>query len=164
MEKFFKINSESDLYRKYFDFIDMSKKFNEIYKEFAQKHEIESHEYYQSANRLCICPTEKDKERFKGMFCADSYTDFKKTAPICKEWAKLCKENKIETPRKPSVAWDTNVNLNSNRSSQRLFHIGNMLIGSIDNKCDEKFDLSSEFEEIKASEFYKIVEESEEKQ
>lgn len=161
MEKFFEVNRYSDFYKKYFDFLDMSDKVNELFKQFAEENNIETTQYYQNTERLSIIPTEKDKITFKGMFVSNSDTDFKKTAPICKRWIDWCKEHGLKTPRKPNLLWDSSCKLGSFSISSRLFHIEKKLYGSVDNKCNANIELSDGFIEMKASEFYKIIEESE---
>ena len=104
MEKYFEVKKDSDFYKKYFDFRDMSNKVNKLFKQFAEDNGIEKKEYYQNTDRLVIVPTQSDRIKFKGMFVANSDTDFKKTAPICKSWVSLCKENGLKSPRKPSLA------------------------------------------------------------
>lgn len=160
MEKYFEVKQDSDFYKKYFDFLDMSKKVNEAFRQFAKDNGIETEEYYQNTERLSIVPTEGDKIKFKGMFVANSDTDFKKTAPICKSWVSLCKEHGLKTPRKPNLLWDSYCNLGSYSVGSRLFHVGEKLYGSIDNKCNANIELTDDFIEMKASEFYKIIEES----
>lgn len=163
MEKYFEVKQNSDFYNKYFDFRDMSNKVNELFKQFALDNGIETKEYYQNTDRLVIVPTQADRIKFKGMFVANSDTDFKKTAPMCKSWVSLCKENGLKSPRKPSLAWDSNCKLGSYSTSSRLFHIGEKIYGSIDNKCDADIELTDEFIEMKASEFWKIIEDAENK-
>lgn len=163
MEKYFEVKRDSDFYKKYFDFLDMSDKVNELFKQFVKENNIETKQYYQNTERLSIIPTEKDKIAFKGMFVQNSNTAFKKTTPICKSWVSLCKEHGLKTPRKPNLLWDSSCKLGSYSVGSRLFHIGEKLYGSIDNKCDANIKLTDDFVEMKASEFYKIIEESEEK-
>lgn len=134
MEKYFEVKKDSSFYKQYFDFKDMSNKVDELFKKFAKDNGIETKEYYQNTYRLAIVPTRTDRIKFKGMFMTNSDTDFKKTTPICKNWVKLCKEYNLKTPRKPCLAWDTNCKLGSYSISSRLFHIGEKVYGSINNK------------------------------
>ena len=163
MEKYFEVKQNSDFYKKYFDFVDMSNKVNELFKQFAEDNGIETKKYYQNTERLVIVPTQEDRIKFKGMFVQNSDTDFKKTAPICKSWVNLCKENGLKSPRKPSLLWDSSCKLGSCSTSSRLFHIGEKVYGSIDNKCNADIELTDDFVEMKASEFWKIVEDAENK-
>ena len=162
MEKYFEVKQNSDFYKKYFDFVNMSDKVNELFKKFAKDNDIETKEYYQNTERLIIIPTQADIIKFKGMFVQNSDTDFKKTAPICKSWVNLCKENGLTSPRKPTLLWDSSCKLGSYSTSSRLFHIGEKVYGSIDNKCNADIKLTDEFIEMKASEFWKIIEDEEE--
>ena len=164
MEKYFEVKKNSDFYKKYFDYIDMSNKVNELFKQFAKDNGIETKKYYQNTERLVIVPTQEDRIKFKGMFVQNSDTDFKKTAPICQSWINLCKENDLKSPSKPSLLWDSSCKLGSYSTSSRLFHIGENVYGSIDNKCNTDIELTDDFVEMKASEFWKIVEDAENKQ
>ena len=40
MEKYFEVKQNSDFYNKYFDYIDMSNKVNELFKQFAEDNGI----------------------------------------------------------------------------------------------------------------------------
>ena len=81
MEKYFEVEKDSDFYKKYFDYVDMSDKVNELFEQFAKDNDIETEEYYQNTERLSIIPTQADRIKFKGMFVQNSDTDIKKTAP-----------------------------------------------------------------------------------
>ena len=163
MERYFEVKQNSDFYNKYFDYIDMSDKVNELFKQFSKDNGIETKEYYQNTERLVIVPTQEDRIKFKGMFVQNSDTDFTKTALICKSWVNLCKENGLKSPRKPSLLWDSQCKLGSYSTSSRLFHIGENVYGSLDNKCNADIELTDDFVEMKASEFWKIVEDAENK-
>lgn len=89
MEKYFEVKKDSDFYKKYFDFVNMSDKVNELFKKFAKDNGIETKKYCQNTERLVIVPTQEDRIKFKGMFVQNSDTDFKKTAPICKSWTNM---------------------------------------------------------------------------
>ena len=156
MEKFFVVKKESNLYVEYFDFIKMSDRLNDEFKKFAIENGIKSTRYYQTADRLCIEQTKEDRLKFSQMLVANSDTDFKKSSKICKDWVSICKKNEIKTPREPSLIFY--INSHSNKYSQRLFHIDDVLYGSFDNKIDLDFNLGKDFEELKGSEFYKILE------
>lgn len=162
MEKYFEVKKDSDFYKRYFDYIDMSDKVNKLFEQFVKDNDIETEEYYQNTERLSIIPTQADRIKFKGMFVQNSDTDFKKTAPICKSWVNLCKENNLTSPRKPKLLWDSSCKLGSYSTSSRLFHIREKVYGSIDNRCDTDIELTDEFIEMKASEFWKIIEDEEE--
>lgn len=162
MEKYFEVKQNSDFYKKYFNYVNMSDKVNELFKKFAKDNGIETKKYRQNTERLSIIPTQADRIKFKGMFVQNSDTDFKKTAPICKSWVNLCKENGLTSPRKPNLLWDSFCKLGSCNTGSRLFHIGERVYGSIDNKCDADIKLTDDFIEMKASEFWKIIEDEEE--
>lgn len=163
MEKYFEVKQNSDFYKKYFNFVDVSAKLNELFRQFAADNGIETKTYYQTTERLVIEPTERDKFKFRGLFKQNSDTDFKKTSGISKRWVALCKEHELQTPRKPNLLWDSDCRIGSYNIGSRLFHIGEKLYGSINNKCDANIELTDDFIEMKASEFWKIIEDADEK-
>lgn len=154
MEKFFIVKNEK-LVQQVLDCEEMSEKVNEAFKKFAQENGIESKEYIQRTDMFHVCLTENDRKRFSGQLRKDGI--FKKNSPMGTAWRRICSENGLETPRKPS--WELNdlIRASCRGFSSRLFSIDGVVYGSF--KTDAVFKLPEEhFEELKASEFYRIVE------
>ena len=158
MEKYFIITPESSIYKKYIDYKEMSEKVNEAFKDFAQACGFETQEYYQSTQHLHICPTESDIEKFGKYFKKNDPGLFKKNAPLAKEWVNKCELLKLKSPFKPQLGFEIGV---YGKSRSRLFTIKDVMYGSLDS--DNDFKTPAGLTEIKASEFFKIVEEYEEK-
>lgn len=157
MEKYFRIPKEHRIYGMYVEFKDMSKRINEAFVEFAKENGIDTSEYYQTTESLYICPTEKDEEKFGKYFKKNIPGEFKKTSPLSKAWVKKCKELEIKTVRKPSLAWEFGI---FGSSRQRIFMIHDVLYASLSTNRD--FETLEGLEEIKASEFFKVIEDYEE--
>lgn len=155
MEKYFVIKPDSALYSDYFNYLDDVKNNSALFDAFAKKHKIEASSFIPSKKYLCIIPTEKDKDKFRNDF-TQSYLDggarqFKIRSNIGKDWINVMSD--IRPARKPNYFGLINV---YGRFYERLFHIGTDLYGSLSADCD--FDLHKCMTEIKASEFYKIIE------
>ena len=109
-------------------------------------------------NAKCqVVPTKKDTKKFESMLKKTSYGEFKKNAEISKEW--IAGVEKIGRIQKPRLFYY--FDLLGHRWRERLFHIGDKLYCSIES--DGEVSVSGFALEMKASEFYKIIEESEEK-
>lgn len=157
MERFFIVKNKKliELHKEY---ESMKKKVNDAFVEFSEKHGIEAKEYYQQTGHLKIVPTENDKQKFASQLTKDGVT-FRKNSALAKEWVNTCKELGLETPWKPT--WELRRLVNTNaRFRSRLFILNDVLYGSFE--MDYDFELPEEhFTELKASEFWKIVEDSE---
>lgn len=157
MEKYFIVTPDSLIYKGYLDYKAMSERVNIAFKEFAKEQGFETHEYYQSAKYLQICPTERDTEKFGKYFKKDTPGLFKKNSLIAKAWIDKCQVLELESPYKPNLGFELGI---YGRSRSRLFMIKDILYASLMADCS--FDNPKGFEEIKASEFFKIIEEYEE--
>lgn len=156
MEKYFMVTNEP-LIEQLKEYEIMRKKVDEAFKEFREEVGIETSMYYQSTDVLKLVPTEKDLDNFSSMMKVDRET-FKKNSALNKEWVKICKEKELKTPRKP--VWELHHLIGGHiyRFRSRLFSFNNKVYGSFESDGD--FTIPTEhFIELKASEFYKIVEE-----
>lgn len=157
MEKYYIVAPDSPVHKKYLDYKAMSEKVNIAFKEFAKEWEIETHEYYQSVEYLHICPTESDAKKFGKYFKKDASGLFKKNSPLAKDWADKCRALGLTSAFKPNLGFEIAV---YGRSRSRLFMIKDILYASFE--IDRDYENPEGFKEIKASEFFKIVEEYEE--
>ncbi len=155
MEKFFTINQGSALYNEYFKYLDDVKQNRALFNDFAKKHGIEASQFVPDKKRLCIIPTAKDEDVFRNDFTQgyleDGLRQFKTRSGIGKDWITVM--GNIKPARKPNYFGLIQV---YGRFRERLFHIGNVLYGSLSADCE--FELHKCMSEIKASEFYKILE------
>lgn len=157
MEKYYIVTPGSQIHKEYMDYKDLSKKVNTAFVEFAKEQGFETHEYYQSAQRLYICPTEGDVNKFGKYFKKDTPGLFKKNSPLAKAWVDKCQVLGLKSPNKPNLAFEFRV---FGRTSSRIFMIDDVLYASLRADCD--FENLDGLEEIKASDFFKIIEDYEE--
>lgn len=157
MEKYYIVTSDSLIFKGYMDYREMSEKVNCAFKEFAEEYGFETHEYYQSVQRLHICPTDSDTERFGKCFKKDTPGLFKKNTPQARAWVNKCQALGLKTACKPYLGFEFRI---YGRSRSRLFMIKDILYASFGTDCDFKDPVG--FKEIKASEFFKVIEEYEE--
>lgn len=154
MEKFYIVTPESPVHKDYQAYKEMSEKINAAFKEFAKENDIDTPEYYQRTDRLHICPTGKDKERFERFFQKTIPGCFKKNSQLSKRWLQRCVDRELETPRRPNLGMYFRF---FGKCSSRILMINNILYASFES--DDKFQPAAGFVEIKASEFYGAIEE-----
>lgn len=155
MEKYFTIKPNSQLYKDYFNYLEDLKTNANLFDVFAKEHGIEASSFIPYKKHLVIIPTEKDKDKFRSDFTQE-YLDcgarqFKVRSSVGKAWTNVMSD--IKPARKPNYFGLIRV---YGRYYERLFHIDKILYGSL--SADTDFDLHDCMDEIKASEFYKIVE------
>lgn len=160
MEKYFIVTEKSDLYKEYFNYKDNAKLVRDHYKEFKKENDIEAKEYYATNGYLYIVPTQNDLERFDSFLkvpLKNGLRAFKANSKINKTWIKSLEEKGLKVLDKPFLPFCFRTLYGSTRT--RLFNIDKTIYCSIEaeidiNECPEGFI------EIKASEFYKIIEEN----
>lgn len=154
-ELYMTVSPDSPLYRDYFMWLSDYKKVKEIYGEIREKYGIESLQVYPYDNKFMIVPTQTDKEKFKKFLLKDGKT-FRKNCEISKVWIQSVKG--IKFIKKPAPAfyfaeWIGN-------TTSRLFAVGDVLYCSI-NAEHELNKIPSWANVMKASEFYKVMEDME---
>lgn len=157
MEKYYIVTPDSPIHKDYMDYKSMSEKVNAAFVEFAKEQGIETHNYYQSAQSLHICPTDNDTDKFEKYFTKNTPGLFKKNSSLAKAWVNKCQALGLKSPYKPHLAFYLNV---YGRAHSRLFMINEVLYASYETECD--FESIAGLDEIKASEFFKVIEAYEE--
>lgn len=155
MEKYFIVNEKSRLYKEYFNYVNNQKAMHEHAKRFMDEHGIKAEYYAYGGNYFYIEPTKEDIEKFGGMLCKtsiDGLRRFKKNSAIGKAWVQSLKDVNLQPVQKPWISLYVDC---VGQIRARLFHRGPTLYGSL--KCKAKFELPPDFEEIKASEFYRAL-------
>ena len=164
MERYF-IIKDKGLIKLYHEYKFMIAKLNSAFCEFCKKHDIEAKQYYMSATNLHIVATENDVKKFSSQIRKNTDGLFRRNSELAKEWVLLCKENEIETPHKPVWQMSSLINAKSglfeNRFHSRMFEINGILYGSYGIDRDWELTNTEAFQELKASEFWKIVEDAE---
>jgi len=161
-EKYFIITSESKHRQEYINYRVNSLVLNEIVKKFMLKHSIETTKYYPTKSRFYIYPTESDSRLLKEQLCisrtGSGSQQFKLTSKIAKDWIEIIEPMEIlYQPRVPDYFKGY-----YGRTHSRLFQIEDIVYCSFESDNEEEIETPSGFIEIKASEFYKAVEDREE--
>jgi len=160
MDRYYEITPQSMAYSEYFDWWNNYKEICEIAKNFMTEYEIESNQFCARPNAFYIIPSENDKIKFSNMLCKNDIGNglimFKKKSKIGKAWI----NKNVEVQSQPMINFEYFTQTLSGK--MRLFHdpANNKIYYSIETKYD--FDETPEgFIEMKASEFFKVIEDIE---
>ena len=154
-EFYMTVSPDCALYRDFFAWVEDCKKIIDVYERMQKKYGIETNNFYPYKDRFAIIPTAADKEKFKSFFLKDG-TSFRKGCEMSKVWASEVKDIKFMRKPHPGFYWSEFVG----SASSRLFAVGNILYCSM--KTEYEFRYAPTWgNEIKASEFYKVMEEQE---
>ncbi|WHH58453.1 hypothetical protein [Petroclostridium sp. X23] len=162
MEKFYIVTEESELHQEYFEHQKNVKVINDHVIDFMKDQGIETTKYYPANDTLYIIPTQKDAAKFAKVLAKqvnDGLRSFKKNSAICKEWVKSLKGKGLKVLSKPHIFMYFR---GYERFSWRLFDVDNTLYCSYSCNSDS-IDTPKGFTVIKASEFYKVIEDYNEK-
>lgn len=156
MEQYFEITRKSIEYDNYFSYLSDSNVCREIVNQFFSDHNITSDTYSVDCGKLWISDNSANREKYGSQLSKDSrsgLTAFKKNSPIGRAWKAL----NVEVPNKPYVPFFFNGGLGKIRT--RLFHVNDRVYCSIEAvDYDIKFTAPFGFIEMKASEFFKALE------
>lgn len=150
--KYFKIQEGSPLYDDYFAYKADEKKIAKAFTEVREKYGIETNEFYPSKECFRIAPTNTDDKKFHDYLKKTSYGEFKKNSEISRAWIELVKD--IEHISKPKLIFY--FDLLGHHWKERLLDIDGVLYCSIES--DAEISTPDFAIEMKASEFYKIIE------
>lgn len=157
MEKFFIVKQDSQLYKDYFSYLEDRKKVGAAFNELREEFGIETNEFYPYKDRMVIVPTENDCEKFEKLMKKTSFGEFKKTSEPHKAWVEKVKD--IEHMSGPRLLYY--FPLLGNKWTERLFEHDGKVYCTINANAD--FETPDFVTEIKGSEFYKVIEEYEER-
>ena len=155
MEKYYIVSADSALGKAYQNYKTDSDLFYKTYLDFAKEKGITSDGVYLTAKRLWINPTAEDKEKFSAEFMMYEPGQFKKTSQLCKEWVNLCKEKGIRGLSKPNPIFYFHIS-DFFTCRYRLFELDGVIYCTLFSS--DEFDAPDGLNEIKASEFYTIME------
>lgn len=160
MEKFYIVEKDSQLAKDYLEYLASSEKFTNVFKNFARENNIETDEFYLSTKRLWINPKGQDYKNFGNSFLKGELGKFKVDSPLNRKWVELCKENNLSAiiyrPYLPLY-----FDVFEGKCSSRLFKINDIIYCSF--SLDKDFKTPSGLKEIKGSEFYKAIEDDEQR-
>lgn len=157
MGKYFVVNEDSGLHADYFAWKGNHKKILDAIEKVREEFGIETKQFYLDQKRLHIHPSENDSKKFKDMMKKGGWGEFKKNSEPSKMWVELVKD--ILQFKKPQLFYY--FDMLGHRWRERLFDIDGKLYGSIES--DQEVKMPDFVTEIKASEFYKIIEDYEER-
>ncbi len=161
MEKFYVVTDESSLKKDYLDYKKNDEMVREHIKNFMIDNGILTKEYAPTDESLYIIPTKEDINTFDTVLCKadkNGLRQFKKGSKIGKAWIKSLKEKDLTILHKPFVAFYFDNCYGKHRT--RLFDINGVVYTSMNLTEYDEYDFGTPqgMKEIKASEFYKIIE------
>lgn len=163
MEKFYIALPESRLYADYSEWLVTRNESVKFIENLFEKYGLDRETKFYAGREFLAIKSDKDLDsifpkQFKKKLYDGDYRVFKLNAPIMKEWVEKIKTFKCL--HKPFLGmYFKNC---FGKMSTRLFMHESTLYFSIE--CDSAFEPSDLFQEIKASEFYKVIEDIEEKE
>lgn len=158
MERYFEVTQQSTLYNEYMNYKENQNELHKLSVLFLNSQGVETAIYANQGNNFYIVPTDKDLEKFSKSLCkplANDLRAFKTNSKIGKAWVKLLEEKQFKVVNKPYVGFSFMNCLGKNRS--RIFAIDDRVYCSFENEYDFE-DTPEGFVELKASEFWKIIE------
>jgi hypothetical protein len=164
VKKYYRISNNCQLGLEYWDYFEKAKNFINYTTQFSKEYGIETIEYFAVTDKLVIAPTENDRKKFYRSFIKDDESAkagiaaFKENSKYSKAWVQFCKDNNIVAFVKPSVL--PHIKLENAKSfGNALFHIKKQLYVYIETDGDI-VGIPKGFTELKASTFYKIMEDN----
>ena len=158
MEQYFEITKKSIEYDNYFSYLSDANVCREIVDKFFTDHNIVSDTYSVDGGKLWISDNSVNRVHFESQLSKDSRNGlvaFRKNSHIGRAWNALS----VKVPNKPFVPFFFNGGLGRMRT--RLFHVNERVYCSIEGvDYDMKFTAPVGFVEMKASEFFKVLEDN----
>lgn len=163
MEKHFIVTEKAELYKDYYDYKNNFEEIRKLVDKFFNENGIETTLYGFYSDNLCIVPKGNDLEKFGnvlGKEVGDGLMPFKGNSKIHKSWVKTLEENNIEIKRKPYVPMYF-LKHGSGKMWSNLFDIDDIVYCYY--KVNSDFEAPEGFIEIKASEYWTVIEDYNEK-
>lgn len=158
MRRYYEVTNKSNLYKDYMNYLENVKAINDSVNKFTEENNIESQKYATQGVDLYIEPTENDMTKYKNVLSeyGNGLYKFKGNSKLAKAWKKSLENNNLEVKNKPKVP--IYFNSFSYRMLSNLFSIEGRVYCSLE-LVDEIFEeVPKGMSEMKASEFYKIIE------
>ena len=160
MEKYFIVTEESSLHKEHKEYSEFFTKMHKVAVHFMKKHEIEAREFYYMRDCFAIVPSDNDEINFNNILKKSTKNGlrfFRQNSKVNKDWVKTVEDSGIEWKHRPWVPMY--FDQRSGRTSARLFDINDAVYCSLQQKAE--INTPKGFIEIKASEFFKIIEDYE---
>lgn len=160
MEKFYIAEEGSKLREDYLKHRKDMKKLFEVKGDFFKEFNIKATEFGLSTQSLSIVATDEDKENFKDQLCKpkNGVHRFRANSKINKAWVATLELHDIKNTRKPRVPFYFD-RCYGGRMSSKLFQIDGVVYCSFN--AGWEFKPIDKLTEIKASEFFKVIEDQE---
>lgn len=155
MEKYYFVSPESEIYKEYMEYEKFVDVISKVFSDFADQNGIKAVGFYPRTNVLHIEPTIEDIDHFGDSMSKTELGRFKQKSELSRKWVAKCKELGLVEVHKPFIPFLFNVVA---KSSWRLFSVKDDVYCTY--QCTSNFDAPEDFKEIKASEFYKIMEDN----
>lgn len=160
MEKFYRAEPDSALYNDYLLWMECRDKAIGVAQDLLHEFGVQATRYSFGREYFSIDATASDLKKFDGQFKKHKsdcgFCVFKKATPLGKEWKRRVAQ--IPVMHKPFVPDYFRNALGKMRT--RLFDIDGTVYCSIE--CDKNFVPNDKLTEMKASEFFRIIEAQEE--
>ncbi len=156
MERFFEVTPASALHKEWIEYKENDRRVREQFKKFAGEQGISADEYYVADDSVFIVPTEADKEKFGNALLRpleNGLCQFRKASKVSKAWVQGLKDADLKVIRKPMLM--LYLKARQGRFRSRLFDQDGSVYCSMD-PCGD--DTPEGFQEMKGSEFYKLLE------
>lgn len=160
MTRYFQVSKANSLYRDFIAYQSNAKAVRELVKDFIATYAIESSAYWATDEALYIVPTVKDVSSHGSVLCSpieEGLRKFKVNSRIGKAWVKALEDQRLKILRKPIVSFYFRP-FSSGRTRSHLFSVDELVYCSLD-PCEG--DPPVGMIEMKASEFFKIIEDAE---
>ena len=162
VEVVFKVVKESKLYNDYFLCKEEKQKFHDLAREFFKRNGFLEKGSYIQSERLHIELTDEEQEKYSSQLMKyyDNYgmCVFKKKSKIQKKWEEEV-YNKVDHSKIEKIKfwWLVYISV----GSYALWDYEGDIYGCLKDKSKDSIKLSDDMEEIKMSEYYRVMEESE---
>lgn len=156
MEKYYLVDKNSILYKRYYDYVNHKIEIAPLIEKFKLENFIEAQLHATTQKTFYIVPSDEDLKKFDSKLTKENSNGlraFKKNSKIGKEYIKLLEKNNIEIIERPDVYFYFRT---PGRFNYRLFHAHDSLYCSYGS--DLEFKTPKGFKEIKASKFFEIIE------
>lgn len=166
MDKFYRVKSDSALYKDYFAWLESVPKTAQLFRAFAEANGIEAHYFTATKEQLGIVPTENDLLRFSSQLRAQvndfGVRYFKRNSQLGKAWTTLAGPATI--PLRPAL-WMYVKSVGRLKGQLVNYHDELYVSFEADDLELYSFEAPEEtFEEIKGSLFWEMLEKADEEE
>ena len=160
VEQAFKVAKDSKLYNEYFEAHAEKQKMHKLARVFFEKHDLLNDSLgYRMTEALIMQLTPEQKEKYatqlKKLVDSNEMYYFKKASPMYKEWYETVSSKVDMNVIDQLWCWYWPY---IGQGQYALWHHEDELYGYLSDKYKEKLELPEYFEQIKMSEYYRVME------